>query len=416
MSIELAKGVNLHIIPVNKYTTTKIVLNFATDQTASNSAVRNVLVNLLVNATAKYPDQTAIARHLARLYGADLDGYVTRVGTTHNLRISLNVVNDEIINQPVATTTVEFLRELLFHPLVHNGLLSPETWQRQRNNIVATLRSWNDDKQYLAAKRLLKLYFNADSIMQVPSVGTISALNQLNQQDLIDGYQSMLDHDQIDIAVVGNVDPDYYQKLFANWPFTDREPSLKYDLFYHQPLVSKVREHTDYEQIEQAKLDLAYQLPIYFFDSDYYAALVMNGMFGASPYSLLFQNVRERASLAYYASSSYRPFAGYSFVQSGINSENYDRTKKLIADQLAMLQDGQINVQQLDWVKKGLVNGYLTARDNPNQLIERTMIGALTSHQLPDHSIEKVEAVTAAQVSAAAQKMQMQAVYFLDRR
>ncbi|MGV7784664.1 insulinase family protein, partial [Mycobacterium kansasii] len=58
----------------------------------------------------------------------------------------------------------------------------------------------------------------------------------------------------------------------------------------------------------QAKLNLAYQLPIYRSDADFLPAVVFNAAFGGTPLSLLFTNVREKASLAYYASSDYNPF------------------------------------------------------------------------------------------------------------
>lgn len=416
MQINLARGVRLHIIPTKKYTTTRILVNFATQQTTQNSAARNLLVNLLINATQKYPDQTAVARKLSEMYGAELDGYVTRIGTIHHVRISLNIVNDRIIRNDLSSVAVEFLHELLFSPLVSDGILSPQNWQLQRDNLIATLQSWDDDKQYLAAKRLLQLYFEKGSIMQMPSVGTVAKLDAITPKQIMDAYQSMMTKDQIDIIVVGNVDENHYVQLFKNWEVVDRSQDVRKNLFYRQKLQNKVVEETNRENIQQAKLDLAYHLPIYFLDKDFYPALVMNGLFGASPYSLLFTNVREKASLAYYASSGYRPFSGYVFVQSGINGQDREQTQQLIQEQLASLQDGKINDQQLDRVKKGLINSYLLARDNPSRLVERELVGALLHQPLSDDEIIQVESVTKEEVVNVAQQIHLQAIYFLDRR
>ena len=416
MQISLARGVRLHIIPTDKYTTTRILISFATKQTKQNSAVRNLLVNLLINGMQKYPDQTAVARRLSEMYGAELDGYVTRIGTVHNLRISLNIVNDNVLQHHLSNEAVHFLHDLLFHPLMEGGVLSPQSWQLQNKNLIATLQSWNDDRQYLAAKRLLQLYFAHDSIMQMPSVGTVEALTSITPDQLHEAYCSMIANDQIDIIVVGNVDEPHYQKLFKEWEFSDRDQNLSRNIFYQQGLKSEIADDYDFDDIQQSKLDLAYRLPIYFSDKEYYPALVMNGLFGASPYSLLFTNVREKASLAYYASSGYRPFNGYAFVQSGINSQDRDKAQQLIQHQLMTIQDGKINDRQLDRVKKNIINGYLLGRDNPARLVERELVSALMNRQLDNNEITQIEDVNISEIVNVAQQMKLQAVYFLDGR
>lgn len=415
MQIELVKGVHLTIIPTTKYTTTKILVNFATKQTLTNSSVRNVLVNLLVNATANYPNQTVLARKLATMYGAELDGYVTRVGTTHNVRLNLSFVNQHLAPQMRINDALDLMQELIFNPLRDQDELSPQSWQLQRDNIASTLSSWEDDKQYLAAKRLLDLYFAKGSVMKVPSTGTAEMVAKVLNQKIVRSYQKMLAKDQVEIIIEGDINASQVERALRQWPWQARS-SFEIDVFYHQPVWSNVQVGSHQIDIQQAKLDLAYSFPIYFMDHDYYPALVMNGLFGGGPYSLLFKNVRERASLAYYASTGYRPFAGYLFVQSEINSQDRQRTQQLIGDQLKSIQDGQINISGLEQVKKNLINGYLVSQDNPNHLVERALISNLTGLHLPVNPVELIQSVDRQQVSDVAQKLKLQAEYFLDRR
>ncbi|WP_295729866.1 EF-P 5-aminopentanol modification-associated protein YfmF [uncultured Limosilactobacillus sp.] len=414
MRIKLVNGVYLTIIPTTKYTTTKIMVNFATKQTLTNSAVRNVLVNLLVNASQSYPNQTAMARQLAKMYGAELDGYVTRMGTTHNVRISLSCVNQTITPAMKISEALKFMRELIFNPLVSQGQLSPESWQLQRNNLAATLTSWEDDKQYLAAKRLLELYFVNGSAMRIPSTGSAELITNVTSEQLMVAYRQMITHDQVDIIIEGNVSPDEITQQLQNWPFKAR-PSLEQKIFYQQQSSANVRTCHEHDDIQQAKLNLAYSVPIYYLDRAYYPAIVMNGLFGAGPYSLLFKNVREKASLAYYASSGYRPFAGYLFVQSGIDGKDHQRTQSLITQQLQTIQDGQINNHDLEQVRKNIVNGYLTAQDSPNHLIGQALVSSLAGMTLPTNPVEQIQSVSRQQVSEAAQQLNLQAIYYLDR-
>lgn len=73
------------------------------------------------------------------------------------------------------------------------------------------------------------------------------------------------------------------------------------------------------EPIVQAKLNLAYQTNVYYDEPERFALMVFNGLFGGFPHSKLFMNVREKESLAYYASSSVDTFRGFMSVQTGID-------------------------------------------------------------------------------------------------
>ena len=58
MRYQLTDGVNLEVIPTNKFNMNQILINFATPQTADNATARNLLANLLETSTNKYPTQT----------------------------------------------------------------------------------------------------------------------------------------------------------------------------------------------------------------------------------------------------------------------------------------------------------------------------------------------------------------------
>ena len=55
--------------------------------------------------------------------------------------------------------------------------------------------------------------------------------------------------------------------------------------------------------VKQGKLNIGFRTNIFYGDSEYFALQLFNGLFGGFSHSKLFINVREKASLAYYASS-----------------------------------------------------------------------------------------------------------------
>ena len=414
MRFQLAKGVNLQVIPTQKFTVTKVLVSFATPQTKTNATTRNLLANLLVSGSNKYPSQTAIARELANMYGADLNAYVARIGTAHTVRFSSTFVNDHFSAPGMLDRQLEFLYEIIFHPLLVNDRFDDQIWRVQKDNLQAAYQSVKDDKQYYAVQQLMKQYYRDDSPMQVPSAGTADTLLTLTNDDTVRAYRTMLAHDQVDILVVGDVDPDKVVEQLESWPLGDRQQLSVKGLYYSQPSWDQPRQKTEQQPLRQAKLDLAYALPVYYGDSDYDALVILNSLFGGSAYSLMFNNIRERESLAYYAESSLRPLSGHLVVETGINGATYQRVRQLIDEQLSKLRHGMFSDSQFKQVKKNLLNQYRGSMDNLSAIASRHLINQVLDVEVDDNVQARLDRVDRQKVMSLANKMSLQAVFFLN--
>ena len=74
------------------------------------------------------------------------------------------------------------------------------------------------------------------------------------------------------------------------------------------PAVQEVRNFTEEFDINQGKLSLGYNVDIDINSDEYFQMMVYNGILGGGVQSKLFQNVREKYSLAYYAFSRFDKF------------------------------------------------------------------------------------------------------------
>lgn len=297
MHFNLARGVDLDVLPTKQFKMNHVLINFTTPQTRTNATARNLLANLLETSTHRYPTQTALARQLAKLYGAYVGMGVGRVGQLHTVRLRASFVNDQIAGTNLFDQVVDLIHEILFHPLIDQNEFDGPTFRIQANNLKSSILSLYDDKQFYANRQLMKLYYPADSTMQIPSFGQVSDLATLTAQNLVPVYQRMIKDDKVNILVLGDVDPEAIHQTFAQLPFAGRTVETLVP-YYHQPLYQDVQRATEHQPVVQAKLNLGYQLPVYYHDQNYYAGLVFNGLFGGTPYSKLFTNVREKASLA----------------------------------------------------------------------------------------------------------------------
>ncbi len=415
MVYQLAEGVNLHVLPTKQYKTIRIFIRFTARLQQEVITKRSLLSSMLETNSLNYPDQTKLSAKLAELYGASFGLSVRKKGNLHWLNVGISFVNGEYVNDPnLFSQAVDFLKEVLFYPNIKNQQFDQLTFDLEKNNLRLYLESLKADKQTFASYALQELYFENSPEQKIPSLGVVEEIDKITARSLAAYYQEMMANDQIDIFVVGDVDPDKAAEAVGQLPFEPRETAHP-ELFYTQPQVNIVKERQVREPIVQAKLNLAYQTNVYYDEPERFALMVFNGLFGGFPHSKLFMNVREKESLAYYASSSVDTFRGFMSVQTGIDEKNRNQVLRLIHEQLESLRNGEITDLELAQTKAMLRNQYLLSLDSPQAAIEASFLDSwLPETKLSDEEwLKRMESVTIKEIQQVAEQIELQAIFFL---
>lgn len=416
MPIALAQGVNLHVVPTEKYKTVRILVRFNTRLTRETITKRTLLSSLLETNSLNYPDQVKLSEQLAQLYGASFGINVNKKGNLHWLNLSMNLVNDRYLeNSHVLKDAVDFVKEILFYPNIIDGKFEEETFQREKENLNAYYESVSEDKQAYSSLALQNLYFSQSEDQKIPSFGTIEDLEKETPESIAAYYQQMIQKDQVDIFVLGDVEESVVAGLFRALPFTDRAAGVA-DIFYAQSSRNVIEERSEQEPLAQSKLNLGYHTDVYYGDENYFAMQIFNGVFGGFPHSKLFMNVREKENLAYYASSSIDTFRGLLTVQTGIDGKNRNQVLHLIAAELENIRQGNVTDLEIQQTKAMLKNQYLLSLDNASAVLENKYLDDLIPHlRLKDDEwLRRMEAVTLADVQRVAKLVQLKAIFFLE--
>nr|WP_253953496.1 pitrilysin family protein [Pediococcus ethanolidurans] len=303
---------------------------------------------------------------------------------------------------------------MIFHPLIKNSLFHEQTFQRQQTNLVAYINALKDDKQSYAALQLQQLYFGKDEIQSTPTFGEADQIAQITNQDLFDYYKKVLAHDRVEIFVVGDVNATQIQTIVQKWPLSERfdDNTDISSLSYPE---KQIRQKTEVQSIVQSKLDLAYQFPTNFRDSVYYAGIVFNALFGGSPLSKLFLNVREKASLAYYATSNVDVFNGLMIVQTGINAADKEQVLAIVAQQLKDIQAGDFSEDHLAQIKTGLTSNYIASLDAERSYTSRALTNRLVDSQTSTKEwIAAIQKVSRSEIMSVAKQVHLTTSYFLS--
>lgn len=394
----------------------RILVRFNTRLSKETITKRTMLASLLETNSLHYPDQVKLSEQLAQLYGASFGINVTKKGNLHWFNLSMNIVNDNyLVNSHVLADAVAFIKEILFYPNIKDGAFDQETFAREKENLLAYYESISEDKQVYSSLALQNLYFNQSEDQRIPSFGTPDDLLAETPTSMAHYYQEMIQKDQVDIFVLGDVEEATVVELFQTLPFTDRASGIA-DIFYTQPARNVIEERSKQEVLAQSKLNLGYHTDSYYGDENYFALQVFNGLFGGFPHSKLFMNVREKENLAYYASSSIDTFRGLLTVQTGIDGKNRNQVLHLISEELDNIRQGKVTEIEIQQTKAMLRNQYLLSLDNALAVLENNYLDDLIPHLrvTDDEWLRRMEAVTVADIKRVAQRIQLQAIFFLE--
>lgn len=413
---ELCPAVRSCFVKADSFKMTRISVNIAVPMSAETAASYALLSPMLTRLCHKYPDMTSLNRRLSQLYGAALSSDVLKLGDAQVLRFCITALDNRFAleGEDISFMCAELLCELLTKPLLSDYCFRAEDIEREKRILLELLDSEESEKRIYAQKKCIELMCQGDSY-GLDRLGTREQISALTAEGVFEAWKVLLSQGVVQVNIIGNCDGERISALFAD-AFSEfgRKPAFELTTVMHS-CSQPVREFTEKQRVSQSKLVLGYSMGVQSPREDMSAFRVMCDLFGGSPHSKLFTNVREKLSLCYYCSSVLRRDKGIMLVQSGILAENKDTALKEINNQLEKIRGGEFTAEEMDASVKGLTDSINSVCDSPETL-DFWLFSQLKRKEIrtPDVTIEKIKAVTPDQVQKAAQRVVLDTVYFLQ--
>lgn len=411
--MEIVKGVNLHFIKTKKFKTNHITFRFSTPLKQQTLARRALVAQLLETANASYPTIQLFRQELARLYGATLSTKVSIKGKVHLLDIDFNFVSDRYrLGEEILPQIFDFLSQMLFHPLISVVQYQQTFFNREKANLSHAISLDMDDSFVYSDCQVKHLFFEQE-LLALPSYGTKELVAEETSYTVYQEFQKMLQEDQLDIFVVGDVDDYRVLQLIHQYPLEDRQVALDY--FYQQDYANVIKQRVEQSQNQQSVLQLIYHTALDRQNqSSYFSLVVLNSMLGSFSHSRLFTEVREKAGLSYHIGSFLDSFTGSLQVYAGIDAKDRELTLRLIKKQLNDFKMGCFSASLLKETKTLLKNNLILLEDHQKTLVD------LTYNQLYCGSLDlltclsEIDKISKEDIIAVANQIRLQAIYFLE--
>jgi predicted Zn-dependent peptidase len=296
---------------------------------------------------------------------------------------------------------------------LENGAFKESTVQEEKRALKQRIQAIYNDKMRYANMRLIQEMCKEEPY-KLNVYGTLEEAEKITAKHLYDAYQKMLQSDCIDLFVVGDISFERVKSLATNYfsfPANERSNHV-------QEVTHKVndKENVVFEEqdINQGKLHIGYRTNVSFMDKEYYPLQVFNGIYGGFSHSKLFINVREKASLAYYAASRVESHKGLLLVMAGIEFANYEKAINIIKDQMNEMRNGNFSEEEFNQTKSVIKNQILETIDNARGVVEILYHNVIAQTELSiEEMLTKIEEVTKEEVVEVAKKINLDTIYFL---
>ncbi|MGI6081264.1 MAG: EF-P 5-aminopentanol modification-associated protein YfmF [Limnochordia bacterium] len=410
--ISLGPEVRLFVHAVPTFKRTSAAVFFHNELSPENVAAMGILPRVLRRGNTLWPTAMALERELASLYGAHLGTGVQKRGDRQISWFLLNLPGDRYVGTPILSQGLRLLREVILSPVIENGGLAGEYVEQEKQLQVGRIRSLINVKARWAILRCIEEMYG-DEPFRLHELGTEEQVRELTPQILLRNHTRQIREAPIDIYIVGDVERDELKKVVGGFSLPTRAPkALPRTVVL--PGRAQVRTVVDEEVMGQGWLVLGFRTDITYSDAERCAMYFLNGVLGGFVHSKLFVNVREKASLAYQASSGYNANKGYVLAYAGIDPKNYDQALEIMLKQVDAIRQGDISDDEMNATRSRLIAQALLTQDNPLAQMITHLSGSMEGvKETTEELIVRLKRVTKKDIVDVAERVHLDTVYFL---
>lgn len=414
---EIKEGIKLHTINTNKFKTNIIAVFLSLPITRENVTKNAVLSSVLRRGSMTMPTQEQISKELEEMYGAAFDCGLDKTGDNHIMKFYLESINDNFLPQTqekMLKTSIEKLLDIVCNPLIENEGFKEEYVEQEKQKIKQLIDGKKDNKAKYAMTRCIEEMYK-DEPFGLFKYGYVEDLKGINAKNLYEYYKQLLSKCKIDIFISGEVKENIIDLIMQNeniQKLNERTPEYKKAILEKkEPKEENIV--TESMEVTQGKLIIGLDLNLNEEKEKYYA-LMYNSILGGTANSKLFQNVREKESLAYVASSSYLRYKSNIFINCGIEIKNYEKVLNKIREQLEDMKCGNFTEEDIENSKKVIVSTIKSIDDEQDTEITYFLGQELTSNKTSlEEYMQEVENVTRENIIDIANRTNINTIYFL---
>jgi len=355
------------------------------------AGVSHFLEHMLFKGTEKRPDPMMVSQELEGVggilnagTGRESTNYWCKVPSTH-FRLAYDVLAD----------------------ILRNSVIDQNELDKERSVIFEEIRSIEDSPEDQVHDVIDEVIWGDDPVGR-NIAGTEETVAAITREAMVDYWQRNYRPERLVVAAGGDVKHKDVVALTEEY-FGDLNPTSPGDEFtpaivaQNAPRVRIVEKDT-----EQAHLCVAMPALPYSTERRYVQGTI-EAILSSGMSSRLFQEIREKRGLVYSVYGYFRPYedVGQGVIYAGTDLERVEETIGAIVEELRKLRDDGVPEEELRRTKDLRQGRLLMGLEDSKSVASWVGSQELTYGEIrtPEEVMEKIEAVTAAQVKELAEEL-----------
>ena len=413
--IEIKQGISFHKIQTNKFKTNLFAI-FLIVPLNRETVTKNALISAILRRGSKnLPSQEQISKKLEEMYGAGFDCGIEKSGEYHTIKFYLELINDQYLpkKEDLSSKAIELLLSIAFNPYTENGAFKEEYVEQEKENLKQIIEGKIDNKGSYALERCLEEMYKGKPY-GLYKYGYVEDLEKITSKELYNYYLEMIQSCKIDIFASGELQENTEQIIKENEDIKKlQERKFEIQTDDQKEEIKEPKVINESMDVTQGKLVIGVDVLLNK-ENISYITMVYNAVLGVGANSKLFQNVREKASLAYTCGSNYIKRKQIIVVRAGIEIENYNKALEIINTQLEDMKKGKFTDEDIQSAKNLLLSTINNIEEEQDTEISYYFGQELAKRDVTIEEYKnKVEQVTKEQIQEVANSIKTNTIYFL---
>lgn len=401
---------DIYLIKTNKFKTISVSTVLINEYNKEDITKEKFISEYLINSNNNAKDEVSMSKKYMELYEPSISIH-DFFSDKHHKICSTVFLNEKYTEKGMNKKTIDSYYSIIFDPNLENDLFEESNFNIIKTKMMSWYKMDEEDSRSMAYFHSLS-HVSDDLPIRVDTRGNMEDLLKIKREELKDYYFNKLDKSKYAVFAVGDYDDNIINYIKENLDKKVKNNNYELKSVFDVTKVKEVKKVVEEKDFNQSIIYLIYKVIGMSDRERFYVFPVLNNILGGSS-AKLFNNVREKNSLAYYAYSGYSPSNNILYMYAGISKENYDKCNELMKKELDEIKNGNITDEELENAISSLDSGILVNLDNIG-VINDNLKGQILLG-LPSLEVykEKYNTVTKDEVIELSHKLELDVEYLL---
>lgn len=401
---------DIYYINTKKFKTIQLTTILINDFKEEDITKEKVITELLVSTNKEYNTEVSLSKRIMELYEPRFD-IVDIFNDKHLKILDMNFLNEKYTEPGMNKETIDFYYSLYFKPNIKDNSFEKNNFDMTINRIKSFINLDKEDPKMIAYTSMIK-HIKDDVPFRIDDRIKLKDLKEINNKDLYSYHKNRIKSSKVIVVLTGDINEDIINIVRSNLDSKVYKNEKEFKKEYDLKPVKKEGEFIKTSKSNQSILYMIYKMHNLTKREKNIVLPIFNDILGGSS-SKLFNNVREKNSLAYYAYSNFATFSGILYLYAGITNSNYKKTVEIMKEQVNDMIKGNITDIELNNSIESLCSSIYEKEDRISSINQSLSYHILYDLIMMDEKIEKYKSVTKEELVELGSKLELDFVFLL---